>query len=278
MTKAFSGKNLRSGLYQAFCILLALLMLFPVLYALSVSFMPAKEILSKNANLLPRTLTLINYEQAFAKTLLPRYMLNSAIVALVSSLSRILIGSMAAYAFAFYEFKGKRLLFSLTLATMMIPVDVLIVSNFITVSKLGWINTYMAVCVVFLVSANNIFLLRQQFLTFSHSLKEAAHIDGCGSLRFFLKILLPVNKSVLTTVFISSFVGVWNQYVWPLLVTNRNEMRTVQVGITMLKDRESSAFGPVMAGVVLALVPTVLVFILFQRKIVAGMMTGAVKE
>ena len=97
-------------------------------------------------------------------------------------------------------------------------------------------------------------------------------------MRFFLWVLLPASKPIMVTVFLSSFVSVWNQYVWPMLVTNQNEMRTIQVGITMLKDRESAVFGPVMAGVIIALLPTVLLFVLFQRKIVSGMMSGAVKE
>ena len=97
-------------------------------------------------------------------------------------------------------------------------------------------------------------------------------------MRFFLWVLLPASKPIMVTVFLSSFVSVWNQYVWPMLVTNRNEMRTIQVGITMLKDRESAIFGPVMAGVIVALLPTVLLFLIFQRKIVSGMMSGSVKE
>ena len=145
-------------------------------------------------------------------------------------------------------------------------------------SRLRLVNTYMGICVVYLVSAANIFMLRQHFLGFSKSLKEAAAIDGCGNLRFFFSILMPTSRPVVTTVFLSSFVNVWNQYVWPMLVTNKNELRTIQVGITMLKDRESAVFGPVMAGVVVALVPTVLLFIVFQKQIVAGMMSGAVKE
>lgn len=103
-------------------------------------------------------------------------------------------------------------------------------------------------------------------------------MDGCGNVRFFLWVLLPASKPIMVTVFLSSFVSVWNQYVWPMLVTNRNEMRTIQVGITMLKDRESAIFGPVMAGVIVALLPTVLLFLIFQRKIVSGMMNGSVKE
>lgn len=272
------AKKLWDVFVQLFCIGLALVILFPILYALSVSLMEQRAVLAKPPNLLPPKVTFENYRIAFTRTTLWCYMLNSFIVALLCSMSRMVIATMAAFAFSFFEFKGKRLLFALTLSTIMVPPDVLIVSNFTTISRLGLINTYLGVCSIFLVSATNIFLLRQHFLSFAKSLKEAAYVDGCRNIRFFTAILLPTSKPILTTVFLSSFVSVWNQYVWPMLVTNKNELRTIQVGITMLKDRESSIFGPVMAGVIMALIPTVLLFLVFQRKIVAGMMTGAVKE
>ena len=263
---------------QAVCILCALLILFPILYACSVSFMEQKDVLSSPPNLLPPKVTLENYRTAFSRTMLLRYMLNSFIVASVCSVTRMVTATMAAFAFSFFEFKGKKILFALTMATIMIPPDVLIVSNFTTISRMGLINTYAGMCSIFLVSATNVFLLRQFYLSFVKSLKEAAYVDGCGNVRFFLWVLLPASKPIMVTVFLSSFVSVWNQYVWPMLVTNQNEMRTIQVGITMLKDRESAVFGPVMAGVIIALLPTVLLFVLFQRKIVSGMMSGAVKE
>lgn len=263
---------------QVVCLGLAFLMLFPILYAASVSLMEQKDVLSSPPHFLPPKATLENYVTAFTRTPLIRYMVNSFIVAGICSISRVLVASTSAFAFSFMEFKGKKILFFLTLSTMMIPPDVLIVANFMTISKMNLVNTYIGMCSVFLVSAANIFMLRQHFLGFSKSLQEAAAIDGCGNLRFFFQILLPTSRPVLTTVFLSSFVNVWNQYLWPMLVTNRNELRTIQVGITMLKDRESAIFGPVMAGVVVALVPTVLLFIVFQKHIVAGMMSGAVKE
>lgn len=274
MRKSLKG----SILLQIICLFLAFLMLFPIIYALCVSFMEQKEVLSVTPHLFPKKVVLDNYATAFSRTTLGRYMFNSFVVAIICSISRMILATMASYAFAFMEFKGKKVLFMLAVSTMMIPPDVLIVANFATVSKMGLVNTYLGICVVYLVSAANIFMMRQHFLTFSKSLQEAAFIDGCGNLRFFVSILLPTSKPVMTTVFLSSFVNIWNQYVWPMLVTNKNELRTIQVGITMLKDRESSIFGPVMAGVVIALIPTVLLFVVFQKQIVAGMMTGAVKE
>ncbi|HIX15004.1 MAG TPA: carbohydrate ABC transporter permease [Candidatus Hungatella pullicola] len=269
---------IKGGLFiQILCLFLAFIMIFPIFYAVSVSFMEQKAVLASPPNLLPPKVTFENYVTAFTRTTLGRYMINSFVIALVCSISRVLLATMCAFPFAFMEFKGKKLLFMLAVSTMMIPPDVLIVSNYGIISKMGLINTYLGVCSVFLVSAANIFMLRQHFLTFSKSLQEAAYIDGCGNIRFFTNILLPVSRPVLTTVFLSSFVSVWNQYTWPMLVTNRNELRTIQVGITMLKDRESAVFGPVMAGVVIALIPTVLLFVLFQKNIVAGMMSGSVK-
>lgn len=267
----------KSLMIQIVIVLIALIILFPIIYALSVSFMNDREILSRTPHFFPTKVTMDNYVTAWTRTLLPRYIVNSFIVAIVCSVSRILLGSMAAYAFSFFEFKGKKLLFGLVLSTMMIPMDVLIISNYTTVSNMGLLNTYIGICILFLVNGNNIFLLKQEFTSFSASIREAAMMDGCGSVRFFFSILMPVNKPILTTVFISSFVGIWNQYVWPMLVTNKDEMRTVQVGITMLKNWDSTKFGPVMAGVIIALIPTILIIVLFQKQIVGGMTSGAVK-
>lgn len=265
-------------LMQVICILCALLLLSPILYAFSVSFMRPQDILTVEHHILPPAFTLENYVRALTATPIMRYMLNSFVIAMVCSVSRIIVGACAAFAFSFYDFKGKKLLFMMTLATIMVPPDVLVVQNYVTVSKLHLLNTYFGICSIFLVSANNIFMMRQHFLGFSRSLYEAAKLDGAGDITFFSRILVPTSKPILFTVFISSFVSTWNQYVWPMLVTSKTEMRTIQVGITVLKDRESSAFGPVMAGTVLALVPTILVFVVFLKRIVAGMMTGSIKE
>jgi sn-glycerol 3-phosphate transport system permease protein len=267
-----------SIMMQLICIVCAIMILAPILYAVSVSFMKPRDILTTEYHLIPPEATLENYVKALTTTPIMRYLFNSFVVALTSSVSRVVIGACAAFAFAFYEFKGKRFLFALTLSTIMVPPDGLGVQNFVTISKLGLVNTYIGICSIFLVSANNIFMMRQQFLSFSRSLYEASRIDGANDLTFFVRILLPTSKPILFTIFISSFVNVWNQYVWPMLVTNRTEMRTIQVGITMLKDRQSAVFGPVMAGATIALVPTIIVFILFLKRIVSGMMTGAIKE
>lgn len=271
------NKSLKSALFQLFAIGVGLIVISPIIYALLISLMKPDQILSIPPKFIPRVITFENYQKAIEYTNLGRYMLNSLILAGVSSVVRIITASMAAFSFSFFNFKGKNLIFMLFLGTIMIPIEVVLVTNYRTVAALGLINTYLGMMTVFMVSAVNIFLMRQHFLTFSKSLKDAASVDGCSNFRFFLQILLPSSTPIMTTVFISSFIGTWNTYLWPLMVTNDNNMRTVQVGITMLNFPEGSVHGSIMAASILVLIPSIIVFMLFQRKIMAGMMSGAVK-
>lgn len=273
-----SKKNVvGDGILQVIYIALGLSIAFPILYAILISFMEPSQVLSGGVNLIPKKWTLENYKTALSSAPLMRFMLNSLIIALVSSVMRIIVSSLAAFAFAFLEFPFKNVIFMAMLATMMIPADVVLVANYRTVSQLGLINTYLGMMIVFFVSAMNIFQLRQSFMTFAVSLKEAAHIDGCSNFRFFLTILLPTNISTLLTVFITCFIGTWNTYLWPLLVTNKTELRTVQVGVTMLNFSEGTVYGPIMAASTIVMIPTLFLFFTFQKKIVAGMMSGGVK-
>lgn len=270
-------KKLQSVLFQIFAVVLGFIIIFPIIYAFFISIMPADQILSKPPKLIPSSITLDNYKKAIESTNLGRYMLNSLLLAGISSVIRIITASMAAYAFSFFEFKGKGLLFTLTMGTIMIPGDVVLVTNYQTVAKMGLVNTYLGMMIIFMVSALNIFIMRQNFLSFSKEVKEAAELDGCGNFRFFATILLPLNKPVLTTVFISAFIGTWNTYLWPMLVTNDDAMRTVQVGVTMLNFPDGTVYGPIMAASILVLLPVALMFIIFRRQIVGGLMGGAVK-
>ena len=221
-------KVVKNVLFQIFAVIVGIVIISPIIYAFFISIMPSNQILSNPPKLIPRSVTLDHYKSAISATTLGRYMLNSLVLAGVSSIVRIITASMAAYAFAFYEFKGKNFIFAIVMGTVMIPGDVVLVTNYQTVSRLGLVNTYLGMMVVFLVSAMNIFIMRQNFLTFSKEIKEASEVDGCGNFRFFATILLPLNKPVITTVFISAFMGTWNTYLWPMMVTNQNELRTIQ--------------------------------------------------
>lgn len=270
-------KVVKNVLFQIFAVIVGIVIISPIIYAFFISIMPSNQILSNPPKLIPRSVTLDHYKSAISATTLGRYMLNSLVLAGVSSIVRIITANMAAYAFAFYEFKGKNFIFAIVMGTVMIPGDVVLVTNYQTVSRLGLVNTYLGMMVVFLVSAMNIFIMRQNFLTFSKEIKEASEVDGCGNFRFFATILLPLNKPVITTVFISAFMGTWNTYLWPMMVTNQNELRTIQVGVTMLNFPEGTVYGPIMAASILALLPIAVIFVIFRRQIVGGLMGGAVK-
>ena len=271
------GHGFREGVLQALYLMVGLVIAFPIIYAFFISFMEPSQVLAGGVNLIPKKWTLENYKTALNSAPIMRFMWNSLILATVSSIVRVIVSAMAAFAFAFLEFTCKNLIFMTMLATIMIPADVVLVANYRTVSSMGWVNTYFGMMVVFFVSAMNIFQLRQSFKTFATSLKEAAHIDGCSNFNFFIRILLPTNFSTILTVFITAFIGTWNTYLWPLLVTNKTEMRTVQVGITMLNFSEGTVYGPIMAASMIVLLPSLVLFLTFQKKIVTGMMAGGVK-
>lgn len=271
-------KKMSSMLYQFVCLALGFFIISPILYALSISFMDQREILTKGWHLLPNKIQWDNYKEALRLTHLVRYMFNSVVLAGVSSLVRVLIASLAAFSFAFFDYRGKNFLFMLCMSTMMIPGDVVLITNYKTVASLHLTDTYFGMMVIFLVSVLNIFMIRQYYLTFSKEIYEASKMDGCSNFRFFTSILMPLSKPVMSTVFISSFVSTWNTYLWPMLVTNDDLMRTVQVGVTMLNSKDGGTiYGPIMAASVMVLVPTVIVFVVFQKQIVGGMMAGSVK-
>ena len=273
-------KKMKGIGYQFGCMLLGVVLMLPLLYAISISFMPQEEILTTRLKFFPSTFGYLeNYKTVFARTRVLRFMWNSFIVAFVSSCVRILVASLAAFSFAFFEYRGKNILFLLVIGSMIIPADVLVVQNYFTTAELGLIDTYIGMMVVFFISGMNIFVMRQNFMSYSRSLQDAALVDGCSNFQFYWRILMPSNVPVITTVFISSFVGTWNTYLWPLLVTNTDAMRTAQVAVTMLNVNEGSSFGAgvVMAAAVIILIPSILVFLIFQKKVVGGVMSGAVK-
>lgn len=271
-------KIIKNVLFQMFCILIGLVTISPILYAVSISFMDQQEILTKGWHLLPNQMQWKNYKEALRLTPLVRYMWNSLVLSGVSSAIRVIVASLAAFSFAFFEFKGKNILFMMCMATMMIPGDVVLITNYKTVATLGLTDTYLGMMMMFFVSVMNIFMFRQYYLSFSKEIYEASRVDGCNNIRFFIKILFPLSKPTIATVFISSFVNTWNTYLWPMLVTNNDRMRTVQVGVTMLNSKDGgTVYGPIMAASTMVLFPTILVFIIFRKQIVGGMMSGSIK-
>ena len=258
-------------------ILVSLFVLLPLLYAVSIVFMPSNELFTTELNLLPKHPTLQNFAQALVKVPLGRFVMNSFLVAGLITLGQIISCSLAAFSFSFLDFKGKDVIFMLVMATMMIPGEATIISNYLTVSRLNWLDTYQVLIVPYLTSAMGIFLFRQFYKSFPISLYESAKIDGCGNLRFIFKILLPLTKSAIGAMAVYTFINAWNMYMWPLLVSGSNEMRTVQIGISMLDSVDSQSITLMIAGVVMIIVPSISIFIIGQKQLIRGMFSGAVK-
>lgn len=271
-------KAAQSAMVQLLALLAGLVILFPIIFCVCSAFKNEFQILNGSGELFPREITWENFRRVFEQTPIIRYMFNSLYIALVTSAVRILFSSMAAFAFSFMDFPLKEFWFMVLLGTMMIPADVTLVSNYFVVAKLNLVGTYTGVMIVYFVNALNVFMFRQYFKSVSSEIRDAASVDGCGDLRFFVSILMPISKPTIATAFISSFVAMWNIYTWPLLVTKTNEMRTVQVAITMLTASESStAYGAVMAGTLIILLPAAVVFLAFRKWIIEGVTTGAIK-
>ncbi len=258
-------------------LVVSVLVILPLLYALSIAFMPSGELFSMEMNLIPKQPTLDNFAQAFTKIPLFRFILNSFLVAGCITLGQIIFCSLAAFALSFLDFKGKNVIFMLIMATMMVPGEATIISNYLTVSGWGWLNSYKVLIIPYITSAMGIFLFRQFYLTFPKSLYEAAKIDGCPNLVFIVRILIPLTKSAIGAMAVYTFINAYNMYMWPLLVTGTEEMRTVQIGISMLNSVDSQSITMVIAGVVMVILPSLFVFILGQKQLIRGMFSGAVK-
>ncbi len=264
-----------SAALDILALLLALLVLFPVFYGVCGAFKTPAEFSAWPPSVLPESFrNLENFSRVFRQAPMLRYYLNSFAVAGMTSVVRVAFAVLAAYAFVFFDFPGHKLCFFLLLGTMMMPADTLTVANYQTVSRMGLIDTYLGMGIVSFAGAAQMFMLRQHFLTSPKALREAAMLDGCGDLRFLVSILTPAAAPLLMTLFLQSFLTQWNAYLWPLLVTNRPEMRTVQVGLTMLTTPEAMNYEVMLAGAAVVMLPAMLLYTLLRRFVSRAMENG----
>jgi sn-glycerol 3-phosphate transport system permease protein len=253
-------------------------LLFPLLYAITGSMMTARELASYPPVLIPSRPRLESFRDVLAAIPLVREYANSIIVAISIAVGQLVTATLSAYAFAFVRMPYRNAVFAVFVATMFIPWEAIIIPNYLLMADSGLINTYPALILPFLAAGFGTFLLRQFFLSFPRDLYEAALVDGCGHLRFLWTILVPLSRPALASLFIWAFLQAWNQYFWPLLVTKTEEMQTLQIGISRLRDIESAtAPNFILAGTVLALVPTLLLIYFGQRHIVRGLTAGALR-
>lgn len=256
----------------------AVVMAFPFYWMITSGLKEAAEALRFPPTLYPHLLTFQNFREVWTEQPMARYLFNTGLVATSVTLGVLATSSLAGHAFARMHFPGREVLFGLFLATMMIPFEVLLIPDFLIVRQLGWIDTYWALIVPWTASVFGIFLLRQTFMGIPDELYEASQLDGCGHGRYLARVAIPLSTPALITVAIVTFLGSWNSLLWPLVVTNRDEMRVIQVGLIAYLSAEGSQYQLVMAAATISILPIVALFLVAQRYFVEGIARTGLKS
>ncbi|MGH7565737.1 MAG: carbohydrate ABC transporter permease [Gemmatimonadota bacterium] len=255
----------------------AVLTVTPLVWMVSASFMPAGQANTFPPSFLPEEPTLEHYRELFIRLDVGRYFLNSALLASAVTAISLLLNSMAGYAFAKLRFRGRDPLFRILLGGLVIPVQVAMLPLFLLLKELGLVNTYGGVIVPAMAGIFGIFLVRQYALGIPEDLLDAARIDGASEFRIYRSIVLPLCRPILTTLGIFTFLGVWNDFMWPLIVLTDADMYTLPVGLANLVGEHAQDTELMMAGSVLTVLPVLLLFLALQRYYIQGIMMGSVK-
>jgi multiple sugar transport system permease protein len=252
-------------------LLLGLLsVILPFVYMVASSLENQVQIGALTPQFWPNPLVWSNYQRVWTDLPMARYFLNSLIVSATITIGQLLTASMAAYAFARLRFHGRSSLFTLYLGTLIIPSQVTLIPNYLIVRDLHWHNTYAGLIAPFVVSVFSTFLLRQFFLTIPRDLEDAARIDGATHWQIYWLIIMPLARSALATVVILTFLASWNNFLWPLVVVDSPDLRTVPLAITAYQGQYAIAWGPLMAAATLSLAPVLLVYVLMQKYVIEG--------
>ena len=272
-------KILVQVLLYTFLGVMAVIIIFPFYWMIISSLKTTAEYRLAVPTLFPRQIMWGNYIEAFDAANLGRLFVNTVIVGLVSTVLSLVITVLSAFAFARLEFKGKNALFAALLATMMIPGELFTITNYVTVTKFGWIDTYQVLIIPFLVSVFYIYLLRQNFMQIPNELYLAAKVDGTSDIKYLWKVMIPLSLPTLISITILKMMGAWNSYVWPRLVTKSEEMRLITNGLRdAFTDMSGQANIPVqMAAVTLVSIPLFLVFIFLRKYIMKGVSRSGIK-
>jgi multiple sugar transport system permease protein len=279
-------------LISAVMILLSLLMLFPFFLMVMTSLKTMAEIQSTVFTFFPKHWHWINYVEAMTRGDWVRYFYNSFLITTVTVLVSLVINSMAGYAFARLDFPGRDALFVLALIGMMIPHQVTMIPLFIILKNfplvggnnllgqggMGWVNSYMGMILPYIAGAFGVFLFRQFYLNFPRALDDAAAIDGLNKFQTFVRIYVPLGKPIFATLTVFKATQAWSEYSWPLVITNSDAMKTVQLALTMFKDESAVVWTQMMAATTLISLPLILAFIFAQRYFVKGIVTSGMKQ
>lgn len=252
--------------------------LMPFIYMILSALKTKAEITMIPPVLFPAVPQFSNFAEAWAAAPFARYFLNTILITLISTLGVVVTTVMSAFAFSRLNFPGKNIIFALFLATLMIPGEMLIITNFLTITKLKWIDTYQAMIVPYMSNVFYIYLLTQFFMQVPESLYLAAKVDKCSDFKYMLKIMVPMNKSAITTIAILNVIGCWNSFLWPLLVTNSENMRVISHGLVRFQTESGSAQQLILAASCIMVVPIIILYLFLKKYIIEGVTQSGLKS
>lgn len=273
-------KHIKIFLGYFFLILVALSMIVPFFAMASLSFSQNNQIFSYPPSIFPKSWTFQNYLSVFSSIPIARYFFNSLVVSTITTIGQVIISAFAGYAFARLKFKGSDFLFLIILITMMVPPQVNIIPLFLIMREFHLIDTYQALIIPGFFGGFGIFMFRQFFLNFPKEIEESSRIDGCNIFETFCKIALPLSLPTVATLTIFTFISSWNSFMWPLIVTNSDSMRTLPLGLAVFKGsfREIINWGDLLACALICTVPTIFVFLIGKKYFINDLLQGSLKE
>ena len=277
---SLSGKkppSVGSIVRTTFLLVMTFIILAPVLWFVLSSFKDATELGARPPKIFPTEWAFSNYTEAFEMYNYMRYFTNSVIVTSLATILTLIVNSMAAYAFAKYNFRGRDGLFVMTLAMIMIPLQVILIPIYLVVSSLGLVNTYWGMIIPAAATPTGVFIMRQYMLTIPDELIEAARIDGAGEFRIFARIVLPLCRPALAVVAIFSILWRWNDFIWPLLIAQKEELYTLPVALALLNGQLVVPYNIVLAMSVMSIIPVLFMFVFMQRQIIQGIAQTGIK-
>ena len=269
--------NIKVALKYFVLVAFAIITLFPFYWMIASSFKDSFEVIQTPPTMVPNKILWENYSTALSMAPFGRYFINTIIVTILSIISTVIIAILSAFAFSHLEFKGRDLIFSIFLASMMIPGEVLIVTNFKTISQLGLMDTYTALFVPYMANVLYIYMLREFFLKIPKQLYYAAKVDGSSDWKFLWRIVVPMAKPSIITICILVGINSWNAFLWPLLVTNKENMRLLATGLTAFQSDAGNQYELIMAASTIITMPIIAVYIFLHKKIMSGISIGGIK-
>ncbi len=271
------SKIMLTLLTTGFLVLGAFFVLVPLFWMISTSFKTLDKVFSLPIVWIPWPLHWENYPNAFSQFNFPRYFLNSFVIAIAVTLTNIFFCSLAGYSLAKFRYPSREFIFVAILSTLMLPMEVVMVPTFLIVKQFGWLNSYAGLIAPFVIDAFGIFLMRQYILGIPTDLIEAARIDGCSEFRIYWRVIMPLCKPALAALAIFTFRESWDQFIWPLIIISRDELKTLPLGIAMFESSFGTAYNEVMAVAVIGMIPMALLFFFFQRAFVQGIVLTGMK-